>query len=189
MKERKIVLVSGSPRRKELLEKLGFNFSVKLIDVDESYSSDIPVDAIAEYLSVKKFNAYIETGVGENELIITADTVVIKDKNVLGKPVDLDEAEKIIGLLSNSWHKVITGVCLGNTEKKISFSTVSNVFVEKLSSDEIKYYINNYQVLDKAGAYGIQDWLGMAKISKIEGSYFNIMGLPTHELYEKIKTF
>lgn len=183
-----IVLASGSPRRKELLAKLGFEFKVVSVDTDESYPSGLAIDMIAEYIAEAKFEASIK-GVDNNTLVITADTIVVLGNEVLGKPYDLVEANTILEKLSNSWHSVITGVCIGTINKKECFSVTSNVFIEKLSESEINYYIENFKVLDKAGSYGIQDWLGLAKISKIEGSYFNIMGLPTHELYERIKLF
>lgn len=185
----KLILVSASPRRKELMEKTGFVFEVKSIDVDESYPEGMKTDDIASYIAEKKFITAKELLLDEKTIIITADTVVIKDNNIMGKPIDFNDAKNKLKDLSNDWHKVITGVCIGNTNTFECFSVTSKVFVDQLDEEEIDYYIKNCKVLDKAGSYGIQDWFGLTKIPYIEGSYPNIMGLPTKELYEKLKLF
>lgn len=185
----KLILVSASPRRKELMEKTGFVFEVKSIDVDESYPEGMKTDDIASYIAEKKFITAKELLLDEKTIIITADTVVIKDNNIMGKPIDFNDAKNKLKDLSNDWHKVITGVCIGNINTFECFSVTSKVFVDQLDEEEIDYYIKNCKVLDKAGSYGIQDWFGLTKIPYIEGSYPNIMGLPTKELYEKLKLF
>ena len=185
----KLILVSASPRRKELMEKSGFDFEINSIEIDESYPDDIKINEIASYIAKKKFDAAKELIADDKTIVITADTVVIKNDIVMGKPVDLKDAKNKLNELSNDWHKVITGVCIGNKNKVECFSVTSKVFVDQLDEEEIDYYINNCKVLDKAGAYGIQDWFGLTKIPRIEGSYPNIMGLPTKELYDKLKLF
>lgn len=185
----KFILASGSARRKDLLSEMGIKFDTIILDIDESYPSNIESQKVAEYISKKKFDSakkFLKYG---NEILITADTIVIDDNKILGKPKDIDDAKKIISSLGNKWHSVVTGVCLGNIHKNISFSCVSRVFVEGITDEELDYYVNNFSVLDKAGAYGIQDWIGLAKISKIEGSYTNIVGLPTQMLYSHLKIF
>ena len=189
LKDYNLILVSGSPRRKELMEKSGFIFETRYIDVEESFPDSLSIDDIALFLANKKFNASLQFAKLDNDIIITADTVVVKEDRLLGKPRDLADAKDKLQMLSNSWHEVITGVCIGNKQKKDCFSVVSRVVVDILDDSEIDYYINNYQVLDKAGAYGIQDWFGLTKIPYIDGSYSNIMGLPTKILYDKLKVF
>lgn len=188
MIQKKIILASQSPRRKYLLEDMGFEFEVLVKDVDESFPSDIPIEQVAEYIANKKAAAFEEELTSEN-LIITADTVVIHENKILGKPKSFAEARTMIKGLSNGQHQVISGVCLSTHEKKISFSDLSEVFISEINETEMNYYIENYSPLDKAGAYGIQEWFGHAKVSKIVGSYTNIMGLPTAKLYEHLVNF
>ncbi len=185
----KFILASGSARRKELLSEMGIEFKTVSLDIDESYPPDIESEQVAEYISKKKFDSAKKFLKNENEILITADTIVIDDCHILGKPKDIDDAKKIISSLGNKWHSVVTGVCLGNIYKDTTFSCTSKVFVEEITTDELDYYTNNFAVLDKAGAYGIQDWIGLTKISEIKGSYTNIVGLPTQMLYAHLKSF
>lgn len=186
-KTTRLILASGSPRRKELLEKLGFKIEVRKVDLDESYPRSLDVTKVAEYIANKKLNAFLEEEKTLNGVVITADTIVIKDGVILGKPFDIDEASDFLMNLSDSKHQVITGVCIGYENKKVCFSEISDVYFNKLETEDIEFYINNYEVLDKAGAYGIQEWIGLSSIEKINGSYTNIMGLPTQILYKKLK--
>lgn len=177
----KILLASQSPRRKELLSALGYSFDVVKIDCDETYSPELQIDHIAEYLSEKKASAY--GTIEEGSVLITADTIVAIGPHVLGKPKDKAEAREMLKLLSNNVHQVYTGITVKTSEQKISVTDKADVHIMPLTDEEIDYYIEHYKPFDKAGSYGVQEWLGMAKISKIEGSYYTIMGLPTHLLY------
>ncbi len=180
---KKIILASGSPRRKELLEDLDLDFVIRLIEVDESYDENMPAVEVAEFLARKKASAYAPA---ENELIITADTIVLFQNKILGKPKSLQEAKETIKALSGTDHIVISGVCLKTVENTISFSNTSKVFFRDISDTEIDYYVEKYKPLDKAGSYGIQEWIGRGFIEKIEGSYTNIMGLPTAQLMREL---
>lgn len=184
-----IILASNSPRRKELLSGLDLQYTVKVLqDVDESYPNTLPDEEIATYIAKKKANAYssfIET----NTLLITADTIVIQDGRVYGKPVDLEDAKEMLRQLSGKTHRVITGVCITTQNKQHSFSVASEVRFSELQDNEIEYYVNKYHPLDKAGAYGIQEWIGYVAVEHISGSYFNIMGLPVQRLYQELKNF
>ncbi len=183
-----IILGSGSPRRSELLESLGLKFEVKLNgEVDESYSSNLETKEVAEFLANKKANSYGK--LNDKELLITADTVVIHKNKILGKPKDYDEAKKMLRCLSGEKHLVTTGVCLKSNEKTVSFSISSEVWFKHLTVEEINYYIENYKPYDKAGAYGIQEWIGLIGVKEIAGSYYNVMGLPVQKLYEEIQQF
>ena len=184
----KVVLGSKSPRRKELLSQLGITFTQRKLDADESFPKKLKPTEVAEYLSRKKASAGLEK-LKKNELLITSDTTVVLGKKILNKAADAKEAKKMLQKLSNQKHKVITGVCISSKEKAISFSVGTKVYFKKLSEEEIDYYIANYKPFDKAGAYGIQEWIGMIGVSKIKGSYYNVMGLPLRELYEKLKEF
>ncbi len=181
-----IVLGSQSPRRKELLKSAGFDFRVLDIDYDEQIPKDYEnLENIPEYLAEQK--ALHAKGLKEKDLLITADTLVFLDGKILGKPRDIDQAFEMLSSLSGKMHKVITGVCLKYGQHTVKFSDTSNVYFKTLDAEEIEYYIENYNVLDKAGAYGAQDWIGLTTIEKIEGSYFNVMGLPVHKVYEALK--
>lgn len=182
-----IILASGSPRRSFLLQEINIPHKVIKLDFDESIPPETLPDNVASTLAENK-SAQIPNK-ELNTIYITADTVVILDNNVLGKPKDKQTAIEYLKNLSNTSHNVITGVCLSSTEKKISFQCISKVFFKALSIEEITYYVENYKPFDKAGAYGIQEWIGMIGITKIEGSYFNIMGLPTHELKIQLEKF
>ncbi len=187
-KNHQLILASQSPRRKELLEKLGYSFRQISKDVDESYPHDLKVDKVAEYLSKKKAKAY-SNELNNNDLLITSDTIVCLENTILGKASNEDEAKKSLRLLSAKKHTVITGVTLKSISKNVSFSVKTEVIMKELSEDEIAYYIDNYQPYDKAGAYGIQEWIGFIGVKEIRGSFYNVMGLPVKELYEAILKF
>ena len=187
--QHKIVLASGSPRRKELLEGLGVDFEVRLLPgIDESVPKGLSARATARAIAQKKAEAY-RTTLGEQELIITADTIVWLDGQVLGKPHDEADARRMLRLLRGRTHQVVTGVTLQTTEKQHTFDCVSDVTFADLTDWEIDFYIRQYKPLDKAGAYGIQEWIGYVGVERIEGSYFNVMGLPVQRLYQALKTF
>ena len=183
-----IILGSNSPRRKELLAALGFEFTTLNPDIDESFSDEIPVEKVAEYLAEQKAKA-LENQIQKNDLLICSDTVVIINNEILGKPTDAQNAFEILKQLSGNTHKVITGVALKSIDKTTIFSVETIVSFTDLSDEKIRFYIENFQPFDKAGSYGIQDWIGLIGVKKIEGSYTNVMGLPTCELYEAILNF
>ena len=184
-----IILASNSPRRKELLAGLDVQFEVRIIPgIDESYPETLPTMEIAEYIAQKKAKAYRET-MADDELIITADTIVVLDDKVLGKPKDAEEARCMLHALSGKTHQVVTGVVLTTKELQKHFSVVSNVTFKTLSDNEIDYYVDTYKPMDKAGAYGIQEWIGYVGVTRLEGSYFNVMGLPVQRIYEAMKEF
>lgn len=182
-----IILGSGSPRRKELLEELGLKFRISTQSVDESYPKDMDVRKIASYLAEKKANAFPTPKF--NEMLITADTIVTDGNEVFGKPKDEADAVKMLQSLSGRKHNVISGVCIITKARKEIFSAETIVTFDELSLEVIDYYIKNFQPFDKAGAYGIQEWFGMVAVSHIEGSYFNVMGLPVQILHKKLLTF
>lgn len=189
LRDYKILLASKSPRRRELLQQLRIPFHVTTIGgIDESYPEDIPTDEIPAYLAEKKAGAYLQN-FRENELIITADTLVILDNEVLGKPKDYEDAVAMLKKLSGKTHKVITGVCIATRLKKTTFSSVTKVKFADLSDEVIDYYIENFLPYDKAGAYGIQEWIGCVAVESIEGSFYNVMGLPVHQLYKELRNF
>ena len=188
LKRYNVVLASNSPRRKELLGDLGIEFQVRTIKgIDESYPDDLPVLEIAEYISRKKAHAY-RAEMHPDELIITADTVVILGNEVLGKPKDADDARRMLRELSGKTHKVVTGVTIVTTDATRSFSAVSDVEFAELGDEDINYYVDNYRPLDKAGAYGIQEWIGCMGVRNINGSFYNVMGLPLHRRYTELNT-
>ncbi len=184
----KLILASQSPRRKLLLEQAGFEFEIKPLDVDESFPDDMPVEEVAAYLAHKKALEGLRLLTGE-EILITADSVVILNNKIYNKPADKAEAKQMLRDLSGQMHEVMTGVCLMSKTKKIIFSGHSNVYMLPLSEEEIDFYIEKYQPYDKAGGYGIQEWIGLCKIERIEGTYPNIMGLPTDLVYENLLAF
>lgn len=184
-----IILASASPRRSELLKELGVRFRLLPKHIDESFDAEFPPRKVAEYLSEKKARAFSQSEIHENTIIITADTIVSIGKVILGKPANILEAKSILQQLSGHKHEVITGVTLRSIKKLKTFSVVTTVYFKELSESEMDYYIENFQPFDKAGAYGIQEWIGHAAIERIEGSYFNVMGLPTHRLYEELISF
>lgn len=179
-----IILASGSPRRKFLISELGWEFTVKTKDIDEHFPSDLKREEIPLYLCNLKADAF--GAVEEKDLIITADTVVWVENEVLNKPADADDAKRMIRKLSGKWHEVITAVCLRTAKEKHSFHVVTKVLFKQLTEEEIHYYIDTYKPFDKAGAYGAQEWIGYVGVERIEGSYFNVMGLPVKELYEEV---
>ena len=184
----KIILASNSPRRKELLAGIDIPFEVRVINgIDESYPDTLPTKDIAEYISKKKSAAYRQTMAGD-ELVITADTIVVLGSQVMGKPKDADEACSMLRQLSGQTHQVITGVTLTTTERQISFSVETDVTFKVLSDEEIEYYVSHYRPFDKAGAYGIQEWIGHIGVTGMSGSYFNVMGLPVQRIYKALKT-
>ncbi|MCH5228008.1 MAG: septum formation protein Maf [Muribaculaceae bacterium] len=185
----KILLASKSPRRREILNLLKIPYTVVTIEgLDESYPSDLEADNVSEYISNKKADAFLGI-LQDDELLITADTVVICDGKILGKPKDADDACKMLRFLSGKTHKVTTGVTVVTKEKRESFSSESLVKFADLTESEIRYYVDTYHPLDKAGAYGIQEWIGAVAVAKIDGSFYNVMGLPVHRLYQVLKEF
>ena len=189
LKKYNIVLASKSPRRQELMKGIGLEFSVITKDVDESYPSNMSVYDVAPFLSLKKAKAFNDDELPENYMVITADTVVIVDDMILGKPKDEADARGMLGRISGKKHSVITGVTIRTSDKVKTFSVVSKVSFETLDQEEIDYYVNNFRPYDKAGAYGIQEWIGYIGVNHVEGSYFNVMGLPTQKLYKMLKAF
>ena len=184
-----VILASNSPRRKELLAGIDIDFDVRVMDgIDESYPAELPTKDIAEYISRKKAAAYREN-MAADELIITADTIVVLVDKVMGKPKDEHDAKRMLKELSGHTHQVITGVTLTTCERQNSFSVVTDVTFKHLSDEEIDYYVTHYCPLDKAGAYGIQEWIGHIGVTGMSGSYFNVMGLPVQRIYEALKTF
>ena len=184
-----IVLASKSPRRAQLLRDAGFNFRIHPMDVNEDFSSDMPVAEVAAYLADKKANAADLDIMNENEILLTADSVVVINNQILNKPGSKEEAYEMLQLLSDKTHIVYTGVCLRNTDKKVVFSNQTNVTFGTLSDHEINFYIDQFNPMDKAGSYGIQEWIGFCKIRKIEGEYANVMGLPVYAIYEELLKF
>ena len=184
-----IILASNSPRRKELLAGLDIPFDVRVIDgIDESFPHDLLTKDIAGYIAKKKADAYQQT-MAADELIITADTIVILGQKVMGKPKDAAEAVGMLQELSGHTHQVITGVCLTTKEKQVNFSVETDVTFKTLTDEEIRYYVEHYRPFDKAGAYGIQEWIGHVGVTGMNGSYFNVMGLPVQRIYEALKMF
>ena len=184
-----LVLASGSPRRKQLLEEMGISFRVETRPVDEIIPPDKTPEEIAVYLSQLKAAAFEKGYFSSNRIIITADTIVTLENQILGKPSGRNEAIEMLQQLSGKSHQVITGVTIKSAQKETSFFVSTKVFFKSLLMDEIEYYVDHYKPFDKAGAYGIQEWIGHAAIEKIEGSYFNVVGLPTHRLYEELVGF
>jgi septum formation protein len=188
LKHYRIILASRSPRRKELLSELGLTFEVRIAEFDESYPADLKGEEIAAYIASAKSTGF-RSNIQSDELIITADTIVWCNGKVLGKPRNERDAELILNEISGNTHEVITGVCILTGEKSICFTESTKVTFSKLSNEEISYYISKYRPYDKAGAYGIQEWIGVAACRRIEGSYFNVVGLPVQRLYEELNNF
>ena len=182
------ILASKSPRRQQLLKELGLTFDIQTKDVDESFPPTLKAQEIPLYLCQKKADAFDGT-LADNSIVITADTIVWINGEVLNKPEDHADAVRMLALLSGKMHEVFTGVCLKSKNKTVHFYAVTNVFFKHLSAEEIEYYVSNYKPFDKAGAYGAQEWIGYIAVEKIEGSYFNVMGLPLKELYEQLLLF
>ena len=182
----KIILASGSPRRQQLLRELRIPFTIRTIPVAEDYPAELPPDQVAEYLAKKKGQAYRDA-LAEDELVITADTTVVVGECLLNKPAYAAEAQEMLRALSGRVHRVTTGVCLTTTAVSRTFVDTTKVWFRALSDKEISFYVENYQPFDKAGGYAIQEWMGMIAIEKIEGSYFNVVGLPVEKLYRELK--
>ena len=189
LKEYKIILASNSPRRKELLGGLGIVYEVKTMpDIDESYPEGLGCEEIPMYIARAKADAYLPM-INNNELIITADTIVWLNGLVMGKPKNETEACDMLRRLSGHTHQVVTGVCITTRNKQKCFATVTDVTFANLSEKEIKHYVSQYKPMDKAGAYGIQEWIGFVGVQSISGSYFNVVGLPIQRLYSELKEF
>ncbi|MBR4898462.1 MAG: septum formation protein Maf [Prevotella sp.] len=183
-----IILASNSPRRRELLAGLGIDFDIRVLpDIDEHYPDTLPVGDIAQFIAAKKADAYKQTMTG-NELVITADTIVVVDGEVMGKPHDEADAHRMLSTISGRTHQVITGVCLTTNTKQRQFSVTTDVTFKSLTDEEINHYITHYQPYDKAGAYGIQEWIGYIGVTGLNGSYFNVMGLPVQRIYTELST-
>lgn len=184
-----ILLASKSPRRRELLSTLRIPFHcISIGGIDESYPEDMPREEVPIFLANKKADAYIAE-MKPNDMIITADTLVIKDNKIYGKPSDADDARRMLHELSSCVHKVVTGVCILTSNRRVGFSSETEVKFTELSDDDINYYVENFIPLDKAGAYGIQEWIGCIAVEWIKGSYYNVIGLPLHSLYQELKHF
>ena len=189
LKDKQIILASGSPRRRELLSAMDIPFTVDTGNTfDESWPSDTPHEKVPELMAEgKSFGFHRE--LADNEILVTSDTMVLCGTEILGKPKDRDDAIRMLKLLSGRGHQVITAVTLRDREKKKTFSVTSNVFFKELSDSEITYYLDTYRPYDKAGAYGIQEWIGYIGISRLEGSFYNVMGFPASRFYEELKAF
>lgn len=187
IQNKKLILASASPRRQQLLAGLDLKFDILIPEVEEIYPESLKAEDVPVFLSELKSEAFKnQFGIEKNTIVITADTVVILNDKIIGKPKNSQDAIQILQRLSGNKHTVITGVCLRDEKKLISFSALSEVYFKNLSKEEIEYYVQNYQPLDKAGAYGIQEWIGYIGIEKIEGSFYNVMGLPTRKLWEEM---
>lgn len=187
LKKYKIILASNSPRRRELLSGLGVDYEVKIVPgIDETYPESLNGEEIPVYIAQEKANAY-RISLQPDELVITADTIVYVDGMVLGKPVDEADACRMLRMLSGCTHQVITGVCLTTVDFQKSFASVTEVTFDTLSDEEIGYYVEKYRPMDKAGSYGVQEWIGFVGVTGLKGSYYNVMGLPVQRLYKELK--
>lgn len=184
----KIILASKSPRRSELLSKSGFKFTIKTLEVEEDYPESMNVYEVPEFLAKKKATESLSL-LKDEEILITADTVVIFENKIFGKPKDSEAAYVMLETISSKKHTVVTGVCILSKNKMLSFSDTSYVYLAHLSKEEIRFYVDTYKPFDKAGSYAIQEWIGLCKIDKIEGSYSNIMGLPMQKVYPALVSF
>ena len=180
----KIILASNSPRRKELLNQLGLDFEVRVMKgIDESYPDNLPSKDVAEFIASKKSSAYL---IASDELLITADTIVVVGQDILGKPHDREDACRMLREISGKTHHVITGVCIRTAAKQSRFSVSTDVRFKDLSDGEIDFYVDHFKPYDKAGAYGIQEWIGLVGVESISGSFYNVMGLPVQRIYEEL---
>ncbi|WP_234735840.1 Maf family nucleotide pyrophosphatase [Tellurirhabdus bombi] len=184
---RPFVLASGSPRRQQLLRDADFDFRVEVRPTDETFPADMPVTEIPAYLATQKAEQF-RADLG-NQLVLCADTIVVVDNDVLNKPKDAAEAALMLKRLSGRTHQVMTGICLLSQEETVALTDIATVFFRPLEDEEIQFYVQKYQPLDKAGAYGTQEWIGMTGIERIEGSFYTIMGLPVHRVYELLKKY
>jgi septum formation protein len=183
LKNYKLILASGSPRRQQFFKDLDLDFEIRLKEIEEIYPNYLKAHEITDYLAVLKANAF-EGELNENEIIVTSDTIVWHNNKALGKPKDYDDSFQILKTLSNETHEVITSVCFKTSKKSTVFHEITQVTFSILSDESIHYYLKNYQPFDKAGAYGIQEWIGFIGVSKIEGSYTNVMGMPTNKVFD-----
>ena len=184
-----IILASKSPRRQELLRGMGVKFTILTKETPENFPAEMPLDKIPEFLSQQKSMAFDENELPENYLVITSDTVVIAENEILGKPEDRNDALRMLALLSGKSHYVVTGVTIRTSEKTKTFGVKTKVTFANLDAEEMAYYVDNYSPYDKAGAYGIQEWIGYVGITGLNGSFYNVMGLPTRRLYQVLKNF
>lgn len=187
-KNYRIILASGSPRRQQFLKELDVDFEIQLKYIEEIYPEHLQAEEITNFLAKLKAEAFV-SDLQNNDILITSDTIVWLNNKALGKPKDYEDAFEMLTEMSGKTHKVITSVCIKTTEKEVVFHDETLVTFAELSPEEIKYYLNNYKPFDKAGSYGIQEWIGLVAIQKIEGSYANVVGLPTHRLYEELMKF
>ena len=188
LQHKNIILASGSPRRQQFFKEMDLNFSIQLKEVEEIYPNHLKAEEITNFLAELKANAF-ENELKENDILVTSDTIVWLNEKALGKPKDYDDAFKMLQQLANQTHEVITSVCLKSVEKIEIFHCITKVTFSQLSDEHIRYYLDNYKPFDKAGSYGIQDWIGLIGISKIEGSYTNVVGLPTELLFQKLMQY
>jgi septum formation protein len=184
----KVILASGSPRRQQLLKELGVDFKILVKPIDETFPEELPATSVPTYLSEQKMAAFRDVN-ADNIIVITADTIVLLNDKIIGKPEDKQDAFEMLSQLSGSKHTVITGVTLKKADRIHSFSASTNVYFRSLSKEEIEFYISECQPFDKAGSYGIQEWIGYVGVEQIEGSFYNVMGLPTQQLYIELEKF
>jgi len=189
LKRYDIILASNSPRRRELLQALDIDFTVKVLDnIKEDYPDDLSAVDTAKYIAAEKAAAYKDL-ITDKQLVITADTIVVLGDIILGKPKDRENAIKMLEMLSGKTHQVVTGVSLMTKEKTNNFAVVTDVTFDNISKEDIEYYVDNYKPYDKAGAYGIQEWIGHIAVSRLNGSYFNVMGFPVQRIYKELQNF
>ncbi len=188
LNDKHLILASQSPRRRALLSELNIPFTTKVADIDESFPAHLKREEIPLYLAEQKALA-MKKDLSENDILITADTIVWQGEKAVNKPLDREDAFRMIENLSGKMHEVFTGVQILSLQKQVQFSSATKVYFSELSPEEIDFYIDTYQPFDKAGAYGIQEWIGYIGVEKIEGSFFNVMGLPVHQLYQHLKAF
>ncbi len=183
----KLILASNSPRRQQLMREAGFTFEVKVKDTPEDFPEDMPAEEVPAFLALRKAEAF-KTEITNGQVVLTADTIVVANGNILNKPADREEAYRMISSLSGRSHSVYTGVCLMSQKETTTFTEETKIYFTRLSPEEIYKYIDEYKPFDKAGAYGIQEWIGLIGIERLEGSYFNVVGLPVHRVYSALKT-
>ena len=190
LKNYRLVLASGSPRRREIFKILGFDFQIVTKETEEVYPETLEAEKVSEYLAVLKAAAFEkEINADEKLIVITADTTVIIDGKIIGKPKDRNDAINILKTLAGKKHTVCSGVCIKNSKKQKVFTALTDVWFKELSDEEIEFYVDNFKPFDKAGAYAVQEWIGAAAISRIEGSYYNVVGLPSKMLYVELEDF
>lgn len=183
----KLVLGSKSPRRQALIQELGFPVEIRIKEVEENYPDDLPSEKVPEFLAKLKA-VPLKDSLADDEILVTSDTIVLLEGDVIGKPKNAADAKEMLARLSGKTHIVISGVCLTSNQKQCAFSSQTKVFFDELSKEEINHYVDTFQPIDKAGSYGIQEWIGYIGVSKIDGCFYNVMGLPLHDLYWKLKS-